>query len=349
MGSLVPAGRTGAISVYEGSDNPWAEQGSEVESGAFLNFNGNTGELSFGSDDNILPDGSTVVTDFMNQARGWICWKNGEPVEEVLVPVTEGKPPLEHELKDHGPYDDEDDGWREATSLPMVVESVGGDPEHEFVGTKLLFKTSTGGAVRSVKKVAGTFGKQFREHMGEMAVVELSTESYTPREKKYGKKYALNFKIVDWFGEDQLAELAGLLNDEGGEYLPEDDGADAAVAAEAAAAEEAAAKKKAAAAAEAAAKKKAEEEAAAAAAAEAETEQADEPAAPPMRRTRRTAASSDAPAADDAAPEEAPAQAPTRRRSAAPAATADAEMEAAPEPVGRSEERGGRRTRRFAR
>lgn len=348
MGSLVPAGRTGAISVYEGSDNPWAEQGKEVESGAFLNFNGNTGELTFGSDDNVLPDGSTVVADFMNQSRGWICWKNGEPVEEVLVPVTEGKPPLEHELKDHGPYDDEDDGWREATAIPMIVESVGGDPEHEFVGAKLLFKTSTGGAVRSVKKVAGTFGKLFREHMGEMAVVEITTESYTPREKKYGKKYAINFKIVDWFGEDQLAELAGLLNDEGGEYLPEDDGA---AAAEAEAAAKAEAEKKAAA--EAAAKKKAEEEAAAAAAAEAEAEveETDEPAAPPMRRTRRTAApSGDAEAAEEAAPDAAPAQAPTRRRSAAAAApAADAEMEAAPEPVGRSEERGGRRTRRFAR
>ncbi|USM11556.1 polyribonucleotide nucleotidyltransferase [Citromicrobium phage vB_CbaS-RXM] len=344
MGSLVPAGRTGAISVYEGSDNPWADQGREVESGAFLNFNGNSGELTFGADDNVLPDGSTVVADFLNQSVGWICWKDSEPVEEVLIPVTEGKPPMEHELKDHGPYDDEDDGWREATAIPMVIESVGGDPEHEFVGTKLLFKTSTRGAVRSVKKVAGQFGKQFREHMGELPVIEVTTEGYTPREKKYGKKYAINFKIVDWFGEDQLAELAGLLPDEDGEYLPEDaDGADdgaAAAAAEAAAAKKAEEEAAAKAAAEAEAKRLADEEAAAAAAAEAEP-------APPPRRTRRTAAApaADAPAAEDAAP----AAAPARRRTAAPAAAAnDAEMEPAPEPVGRSAERGGRRTRRFA-
>jgi hypothetical protein len=70
MGSLVKAGATG-IATYQGSDNPWAEMGAEVESGAFLNFNGNTGELTFGADDNVIPDGSTVVADMLGVARGW--------------------------------------------------------------------------------------------------------------------------------------------------------------------------------------------------------------------------------------------------------------------------------------
>ncbi len=316
MGNLVPVGKSGAIMTYEGSDNPWAEMGQEVESGAFLNFNGNTGEITFGSDDNVVPDGSTVVADLVNMSRGWICWKNGEPVEEVLLPVTQGKPPLEHELKDHGPYDDEDDGWREACAIPMILESVDGDQNDELVGTKLLFKTSTAGAIRSTKKLAGAFGKQFREHIGELPVVELTTESYTPRDKKYGKKYAINFKIVDWLGEDGLAELIGTLNDEGGEYLPEDD----APAAEP--------------------EPQPEPEP------EPEPEVVEEPAPPPMRRTSRTSAAAPATAAAQAAPEQAPAR---RRTASAATAAAEPEMEAAPEPRGRSEERGGRRTRRFAR
>lgn len=314
MGSLVPAGKSGAISVYTGSDNPWADLGREVESGAFLNFNGNTGELTFGSEDNVLGDGSTVVGDMVNMSLGWICWKNGEPVEEVLVPVTQGKAPLEHELKDHGPYDDDDDGWREALSLPMIVESVDGNPNHEFVGTKLLFKTSTAGAIRSTKKLSGSYGKLFREHSGELPVIEISTESYTPRDKKYGKKYAINFKIIDWLGEDGLAEILGELDDADGEYEAESAPAPAPAPTP-----------------------------------EPEAEVASDEPAPPPRRTSRTGASAPAPAADEAAPE--PAQAPARRRTAAstPAPAAEEQMEAAPEAVGRSEDRGGRRTRRFAR
>lgn len=315
MSNLVPAGRTGAIAAYTGADNPWADMGREVESGAFLNFNGNTGELTFGSDDIVLPDGSTVVSDMINMSAGWICWKNSEPVEEVLIPVTQGKAPLEHELKDHGPYDDPDDGWREAISIPMIIEGVDGDPNHELVGTKLLFKTSTGGAVRSCKKLSGSFGKAFREHSGELPVVEITTESYTPRDKKYGKKFAINFKIVDWLDESGLAEIVGELNDEGGEYLPEDDEPITAAAPEP----------------EPASEPEPEPEPA--------PEPEEEPASPPMRQARTPRGG----AAAEAAPE----QAPARRRSAAPAA--EAPLEAAPEPRGRSDERGGRRTRRFSR
>jgi hypothetical protein len=312
MSNLVPAGRTGAIAIYEGSDNPWADIGLSVESGAFLNFNGNTGEITFGSESNSLGDNSSVVADLMGMAVGWICWKNSEPVEEVLVPVTQGKPPLEHELKDHGPYGD---GWREAISLPMIVESVAGDPNHEFVGTKLLFKTSTGGAVRSTKKLSGAFGKLFREHLGEMPIVEISTESYTPRDKKFGKKYAINFKIVDWIDEVGLAEIVGELNDEGGDYLPENDSG---------AAIEGKFKEV----------QKAPEP-------EPEPEVVEEePAAPPMRQARTPRGGAAAPVA------ETPAQAPTGRRTAAP--PAEPAMEAAPTERGRSDERGGRRTRRFA-
>lgn len=352
MGSLVPAGKTGAVAAYSGSDNPWAEMGREVESGAFLSFNGNSGELTFGADDHSVPDGSTVVADMMNMEAGWMCWSDGEPVDQVWVPVTEGKPPLEHALKDHGPYDDDDDGWREAIRVPMILESVDGNPNHEFVGTKLKFESSTRGVVRSVKKLSGSFGKLFREHTGELPVVEITTESYTPREKKYGKKYAINFKIIDWLNEDGLAEILGELNDAGGEYLPEDvAGADAA----AEAAEQAKADAAAAAKVKAAAKAKAAEAAAAAAAAAAEQEPEDEPIeeadpapAPPPARRARSAAPAPAEGAETPAAEE-PAQAPARRRAAAaPEAAAATDTAAAPEPRGRSEERGGRRTRRFA-
>lgn len=347
MNAIVTVGKSGAATVYNGGDNPWADIGREVESGAFLKFNGNTGELTFGAEDNVLGDGSTVVADMFNLAQGWMCWKDGTPADSVFVAVTDGKPPLEHELKDHGPYDDEDDGWREAIQVGMIVESVDGDGDHEYVGTKLKFESSTAGVVRSVKKLSGAFGKQFREHMGELPVVEITTESYTPREKKYGKKHAINFKIIDWMDDAAIAEIVGDLDDSAGDYEEEDDGAAAAADAAAAKKAQAAEDKKAAAAAK---KAEAAEAAKAAAAAAAEEEEEleddDDAPAPPPRRRRggAAAAQSTEEPADEAAPE---AEAAPRRRRAAAAPPAD-DTETAPEPKGRSEARGGRRTRRFA-
>jgi hypothetical protein len=125
-------------------------------------------------------------------------------VEEILVPVVDGKPPLEHELTDHGPFDDDDDGWRESAPISAVISSYGEDDGDEAVGTKLLFKTSTGGAVRSLKKLAGAYGRVFMQHPGQLPIVELIVDSYMPKQKKHGKKYSLTFKIVGWVSEAEM-------------------------------------------------------------------------------------------------------------------------------------------------
>lgn len=218
MGALIPhAGNN--LSVYEAPDNPWAEAAAAVESGAFLKFNGNTGEYTYGADDVALEYGSQLVADLFNVSFGWICWKDSEPVEELLVKILDGKPPLEHQLPDHGPYDSNDDGWREATALPMVLLCNGLEDETE-AGTKLLFKGSSASSTRGVRKLSGQFGKLFREHQGQFPVIEISGEQFAAREKKFGKKHAPILKIVGWIGEDELAGLVGDTTE--GDYEPED-------------------------------------------------------------------------------------------------------------------------------
>jgi hypothetical protein len=220
MGALIPAAGQG-LSVYEAPDNPWAEAAASVEGGAYLKFNGNTGEFTFGADDAALEYGSQVVADLFNVSFGWICWKDSEPVEEVLVKILDGKPPLEHNLTDHSPYDSEDDGWREATALPMILLTNGdGDDADADAGLKLNFKGSSGSAVRGVRKLSGAFGKLFREHQGEFPVIELSAEQFAAKEKKYGKKYAPIFTIKGWISEDELAGIIGDVSD--GDYEPEE-------------------------------------------------------------------------------------------------------------------------------
>ena len=210
----------GNTALATGGANPWAEAARGVETGNYLKFNGNDGRWSFGQDDEDLPEGSRVVVDMESLAFGWICWVESSVEEEVLVAVLDGKPPQEHELTDYGPYDD-DDGWREAASLSMVLESYGDDDQDEAVGSQLLWKTSTGGQVRQIRKLSGAFGRVFSQHPGEFPIVELGEESYAPRNKKHGKKkFSPLLKIVGWM---TAAELEGLA----GEPLDSDDDDDA--------------------------------------------------------------------------------------------------------------------------
>ena len=204
----------GSTALATGGANPWAEAARGVETGSYLKFNGNDGRWSFGQDDEDLPDGSRVVMDMESLAFGWICWVEGSVEEERLVPVMDGRPPLEHELTDYGPYD-EDDGWREAASISMVLESYGEDDQDEAVGTQLLWKTSTGGQVRQIRKLSGAYGRVFSQHPGEFPIVELAQESYAPKNKKHGKKkFSPVMKIVGWM---TAAELEGLVGEPAGD------------------------------------------------------------------------------------------------------------------------------------
>jgi hypothetical protein len=339
MGSLVTTNAgANALAAY-GGVNPFLEAARGVEDGAYLKFNGNKGDITFGSDDEELPEGSRIIVDMASLALGWICWDDSAVKEELFVPVVDGKAPLEHELTDHGPYNDPDDGWREAASFSAVIASYGDDDQDEAVGTKLLFKTSTGGPVRSTKKLAGQYGRLFMQHMGELPIVELTTDSYMPKNKKHGKKFSLIFKIVGWIAETAVEAMVGGAGDDERDYEPEPEPAPVtkrrAVAAPVVEEEEEEApapapRRRAAAAAPVVEE---EEEAPApaprrraAAAPVVEEEEEEAPAPAPRRR-----AAAAAPVVEE---EEAPAPAPRRRAAAAPVVEEE-EEEAAPAPAPR--------------
>lgn len=209
MGSLVRTGAN-ALAAY-GGVNPFAEAGRGAETGDYLKFNGNSGELTYGADDETLPLGSYLVADLATYAQGFICWKESAVVEEILVSVLEGRPPREVDLPDHGPFDDDDDGWREAGSISFILLEHGTEEDagtHADVGKPLLFKTSTGGAVRSLKKLSAAYGRVFMSKPGELPVIEVTADSYTPKVKKHGTKHAINLKIVGWITEGELAAIA---------------------------------------------------------------------------------------------------------------------------------------------
>ena len=213
MPNLVQQNGSNAVAVA--GANPWAEAARGVESGSYLKFNGNDGRWSFGQDDEDLPVGSRAIADMETLAFGWTCWVESNVEEEIFVTVASGqKPPAEHELTDHGPYDD-DDGWRESASLSLILESYGDDDQDEAVGTQLLWKSSTGGQVRQIRKMTGAYGRVFSQHPGEFPVIELGAESYAPKNKKHGKlKWSPVLKIVGWMTAAEVEGLAGGFGDD---------------------------------------------------------------------------------------------------------------------------------------
>jgi hypothetical protein len=199
-----------AVAAYSGgSNNPWADTADDmgVVSGQFMKFNSNNGDYTFGSEGEEIPSGTRLIVDMNSLARGFICWVEEEVVDEVLVRAIDGKPPGEDELTDHAPeggykkYEDgTEDGW--AAQVKIVFRGM-------ETGEDYTFKTTSKSGMRAIGALSQSYGRVFRQHEGEMPIVELSTSSFIPKNnKKVGKKYAPVFKIVDWISEDEAAALA---------------------------------------------------------------------------------------------------------------------------------------------
>lgn len=277
MGNEV-ATRSATELAQESAYDPFASAANDMagSSAIYAKFNGNSGEFSYGAQSEEVEAGERMAANVVGARRGWICWKESEVVEEIMVPILEGRPPAEHTLTNHGPYekhaDGTEDGWSEQFSIAFRLLGEAHD------GVEITYKSSTKSAMRPFGDLLKQFSREYKNNPGKVPIVEFGKGSYMPKEKKHGKKYFPTFKIVEWIDEDELLATYGDGSsvDEGDENdnLIEDNSVEEAAQAAAAAAaakKEAAAKKKAEAAA-----KKAEEEAAAAAEAEAAGDEGDE-------------------------------------------------------------------------
>ena len=195
-----------------------AALGSDGGGVIFGKFNGNNGDFTYGTNPaKELEPGTAVLVD-MQQAvkRGWICWKDGEVKDERMVLITQGNPPREDELKDHGPYTKKDDGWKEQVSIRFKLFETGEEIE--------LKMTSRAG-IRGVGALCKAYGAEFRDHEPDaLIVVVLDSKGYTPKDKSYGRKYAPIFEIDEFISPDEAAERLGL--PAGGDAAAEDDGED---------------------------------------------------------------------------------------------------------------------------
>jgi len=167
----------------------------------YLKFNGNDGEFTYGRSNDELELGTILAAAVVESYQtGWICWIDGEVKDEIMVLVASGeKAPSKHNLPDHGPYDDEDDGWRKQAAILFK------DPE---TGDQYYFKTSSASGVRALATLGNAFGKGMKEHnpAHEVPLVELDAHSFEVKGKKKVTKHAPVFNITDWMDVTDIPE-----------------------------------------------------------------------------------------------------------------------------------------------
>ena len=157
--------------------------------------------------------------------RGYVCWKDGKPAEQVMRSFREGPPPAKHTLTDHGPYED-GDGWVEQTILKFKLLRDG--------GTELTFKASGITKLNAIGRLVKDFGAQYKTNVGLVPIVAVSSEEFESKAKgaRGAKKFAPRFRITGWETEDNLrAIVEGTQADyEGGEEAPADEAPEELVA-----------------------------------------------------------------------------------------------------------------------
>ena len=179
MNDLVKFGAAGMPATPEDLAAGLANVGSQIQSNDFLLLRLlKSGTFAFGPED-IEPeeDGEWAVNPY-SIMHGWVCWIDGNMVEEVMVPFTQN-PPTQGELKDYETTSSED-GWKQ--QLALTLQCVSG----EDAGTTVVYKGTSVGLKKAVKALIDDLVTQLqKDQVNIVPVVTLYVDSY--KHQKYGK------------------------------------------------------------------------------------------------------------------------------------------------------------------
>lgn len=208
MGNEV-ATRSRTDLAQESAFDPFAVAAGDMggASALYAKFNGNSGEFTYGSQSEEIEKGERMAANVAGARKGWICWVDSEVAEEIMVPIIQGVPPREDQLKDHGPYKTYDDGTKDGWSEQFAIDFRLLGEAHD--GAEITYKTSTKSAMRPLGDLLKQYAREYKSHPGCVPIVEFGKGDYMPKEKKHGKKYFPTFKIVDWVDEDELMSTYG--------------------------------------------------------------------------------------------------------------------------------------------
>jgi hypothetical protein len=217
MNALVKASPNRTALARTAALDPFADAAEELggSSAIYLKFNGNSGEYTFGAEAEELPHGTRLAVNMEGFRRGWICWKDEQVVEEIMVRLIDGRPPAKSELTDHGPYvvtEERKDGWSEQAAVNF---------RDLTTNREYTFKVTSKSALRSLGNLVQDFSKLYKTKPGLAPIVEIGSVTWMPKVKKHGRKHSPVLKIADWIAIDELNATSG---DDAGDYENESDG-----------------------------------------------------------------------------------------------------------------------------
>ncbi len=164
------------------------------------------GIWTMGREKTPIPDDLYVVN-IQEMAEGWICWSDGEFVEEITVPLLLAgkKPPLYEDLPDHGPYKRERDGWEEQRVFPLKGINT---------GTEVTIKKgNTDGMVQAYAALADEIITRGQLGKDPWPVISLQSRSYD--NKKHGSKtWVPIFNVQYWIKDPNVTVQTGKVLDD---------------------------------------------------------------------------------------------------------------------------------------
>jgi len=170
--------------------------------GELLKFSGKTGSWTSGAQGIEVPIGTQLAALLPELVAGFVKWRDGELIEQVMQPITETYDPkqLRASLGDTDPaqWPKGDDGrpedpWREGALLPL---------KDLKTGAEYTYSTSSVGGTRAIKHLISTYAWQLRAApettANHLPVVELGVRSYKHADRKRGTIYNPVLDGVDW-------------------------------------------------------------------------------------------------------------------------------------------------------
>jgi len=154
-----------------------------------------TGIWAYGQDSTEVQEGSLWAMNLASLKHGWICWGEGDVLDETMVAFN-APMPSQDSLEDLG-Y-----AWDQQFS--MQLQCMNGEDE----GTVVHYKNTSLGMRNAVNQLIQEITQQLKsdpEHF--IPVLDLKVESY--KHKKYGEVFTPSLEVVEWvsYESGDAAEL----------------------------------------------------------------------------------------------------------------------------------------------
>lgn len=178
--------------------------GSSLSSGGvqFLKFK--KGEYVIGREENDFNNNTfEMVIDFTNIRRGWVCWKDGNLIDEVWVTLRE-RLPAKTTLTDHAPYAQQQDGWQESLKMSLVIIPTLGVP----APIRAAFSANSDGSRKACGNLLKAYGEAIQTDVSkadQYAIVRAKADSY--KHSRYGKVHVPVFEIVRWVNANEIRQF----------------------------------------------------------------------------------------------------------------------------------------------